>query len=103
MLSKTVDVGVADGNRTRNPQSGNLMLHRLSYSDMVKIRKPLSAGLAYSGLLIEKLVIFQDVIKPGIESDGLHQKTLGEHPILDAHYNLSLNIHRNGVKQLFES
>lgn len=28
-----IDFGVADENRTRNPQSGNLMLHRLSYSD----------------------------------------------------------------------
>lgn len=26
--------GVADEDRTRNPQSGNLMLHRLSYSDI---------------------------------------------------------------------
>ena len=25
--------GVADEDRTRNPQSGNLMLHHLSYSD----------------------------------------------------------------------
>ena len=26
--------GVADEDRTRNPQSGNLMLHHLSYSDI---------------------------------------------------------------------
>ena len=26
--------GVADESRTRNPQSGNLMLYRLSYSDV---------------------------------------------------------------------
>lgn len=31
--------GVADEDRTRNPQSGNLMLHHLSYSD-VKKRSP---------------------------------------------------------------
>ena len=29
----SVMFGVADEDRTRNPQSGNLMLHHLSYSD----------------------------------------------------------------------
>ena len=29
-------IGVADEDRTRNPQSGNLMLHHLSYSDIKK-------------------------------------------------------------------
>ena len=31
--------GVADESRTRNPQSGNLMLYRLSYSDILLFRR----------------------------------------------------------------
>lgn len=34
----SVMLGVADEDRTRNPQSGNLMLHHLSYSDELMSR-----------------------------------------------------------------
>ena len=56
-LCKTISFGATDESRTRNPQSGNLMLYQLSYSSMIvatpngvvnssiKERKSLSASL----------------------------------------------------------
>lgn len=42
-------VKAADGDRTRNTQSGNLMLYQLNYSCVNKERSPFQSGLDLLG------------------------------------------------------
>ena len=52
--------GVADGSRTRNPQSGNLMLHRLSYSDeLLLLRSDDTFALAATNVVVNSDELFK--------------------------------------------